>query len=112
MCTGTPDVSASVAAVWRNVCSVPAGMPAASRCRPNHVGQPLGPERGAELVAEHEVVVSVGVRGEVALEQLRLAVGAQRVDGFGVKRDGAPRACRLGRPERDAPARGDQLPVD
>jgi hypothetical protein len=32
MWTGTPDVSASVAAVWRSVCRLPVVMPAALRC--------------------------------------------------------------------------------
>jgi hypothetical protein len=55
----------------------------------------VGADRPAELVAEHEIVVPVGVGGEVTLEELSLAVVRERLHGFGVERNRAPRPRRL-----------------
>jgi hypothetical protein len=74
--------------------------------------QPLGMDGAAEFVGEDEIPVDVGVTREVALEQLRLAMKPECLDGLGVDRDRAPRALRLRRPEADAAAGRDQLLVD
>ena len=90
MCTGTPDVSASVAAVC------PQDVQAAGRDArrlpmfAEPLREPLRVDVATEFVGEHEVAVLVGGAGEVAFEQLRLAVGAQRIHGHLVQRDPAP----------------------
>ena len=90
MCTGTPELSASVAAVWRSTCSVPMGIPGGRSMLAEPLREPLWVDQTTQLVGEHKVLVLVGVGGEVALEQLRLAVRAQHVDRLGVERDRAP----------------------
>ena len=47
-------------------------------------------DRPAELVGEDRVLILVGVGGEVPLEQLRVAVGAEGFNGLGIERDRAP----------------------
>ena len=72
-------------------------------------GEPLRVIGRAELVAEDEVLVVVGVSGEVALEELGVPMAAQRLDRLRIERDRAPRAPRLRRPERRAAPRRDEL---
>jgi hypothetical protein len=52
-------------------------------------------DRAAELVAEDEIVVVVGVSRQIALEDLRLPVPAEGGDRLGVERDRSLRAARL-----------------
>ena len=51
--------------------------------------------RATELIGKHEVLVVIGIRGEVPLEDLGIAVAAQHVHGLGVEGDRAPRTRRL-----------------
>ena len=67
------------------------------------VGQSLGVDRRAELVAEHEVLIGIGSSRQAALEVLRFVVMAQRVDRRGVEHDCALRTGALGRPEAEEP---------
>jgi hypothetical protein len=66
-------------------------------------------DRRAEPGREHEVVVDVRRPGEPALEDLRSAMLAQRVDCLGVERDGAPAAAGLRRSEHTARRRHELL---
>jgi hypothetical protein len=118
--TGGVAVSASVALVWRRTCREPLGMPAALLCC-ECLREALGMDRAAELVAEDEIVVVVGVSRQIALEDLRLPVPAEGGDRLGVERDRSLRAARLRRAERAAvlvaadaarAGRGDDLLID
>jgi hypothetical protein len=54
--------------------------------------QPVRVNRPAELIGENEVLVDVGLDGEGALEELRLAVSLKRLHGLGIQRDRAETA--------------------
>jgi hypothetical protein len=69
MCTGTPDVSASVAAVWRKMCRLPVSIPAALRWRVN-----LAEVRECEGEPDLELDKIVGY---LASEQLRAVMQLQ-----------------------------------
>jgi hypothetical protein len=95
-------------------------MPAALLCC-ECLREALGMDRAAELVAEDEIVVVVGVSRQIALEDLRLPVPAEGGDRLGVERDRSLRAARLRRAERAAvlvaadaarAGRGDDLLID
>ncbi len=74
MCTGTPFVSMSVAAVCRRTCSVPTGMPAAFRLTTKATAYEVQDEVLPELVAEHKIPVLVGVTCQRPFDTLRVAV--------------------------------------
>jgi hypothetical protein len=47
-------------------------------------------DRCAQLVGEDQVVISVGIDGEVAFKHLRVTMVPQRVHRLGVERDRTP----------------------
>jgi hypothetical protein len=58
-------------------------------------------DRAAEFVRKDQVVIRVGITGEVPFEWLCVAMVTESIDGLGIERDSAPAARRLGRAERD-----------
>jgi hypothetical protein len=76
---------------------------------PKAVGEPLGADRAAELVAIDKIPVLIGIAGERALDELPLAVLDKSGNRSGVERDHACATFGFGRAKRASSLTGDEL---
>jgi hypothetical protein len=91
MCSGTGGlaVSASVASVWRRMCSEPVAIGGAFAQSTEAGGSAIWAGRGVRARRRTQVGFLVRGPGEPALEQLGLAAAASAAAGLGIERDRA-----------------------